>query len=154
MAGEYPRAGVMDSRTRRWRGLRPVERRIATRVREGRFQGVLAGATAASAILNGVESLYSHYKTNLRYRAQWISSFSLRHSWPQESPRSSAVGAARYALASLSLLAVASGGVGLFYHARGVARRPGGMKQPVYSLRNGPPVFAPLLYWSADSSCC
>jgi hypothetical protein len=24
------------------------------------------------AILNGVESLYSHYKTNLRYRAQWI----------------------------------------------------------------------------------
>ena len=38
-------------------GLRRRERLLATRVREGRFQGMLAGATAVSATLNGFEAL-------------------------------------------------------------------------------------------------
>ena len=133
-----------------WKLLPRAERlrggRFATRVREGRFRGVLAGATAVSAALNGFEALYSHYRTNFRSRAQWIPVVL--------APPLAAAGVlavfsdrgARYALAPLSAVAVVAGGVGLFYHARGVARRPGGASQPIYNLTYGPPVFAPLLF--------
>ncbi len=119
---------------------------LATNVREGRFQSMLAGATAVSAALNGSEALYSHYKTNFRYRAQWIP---VAIAPPLVAAGVAAVfsdRAARYALAPLSAVAVAAGSVGVFYHARGVARRPGGMGHPVYNLTYGPPVFAPLLF--------
>ncbi len=121
-------------------------RPFARRIREGRFQGMLAGATAVSAALNGFEALYSHYKTNFRYRAQWIP---VAIAPPLVAAGVAAVfsdRAARYALAPLSAAAIAAGSVGVFYHSRGVARRPGGMGHPVYNLTYGPPVFAPLLF--------
>ena len=46
----------------------------------------------------------------------------------------------------MSMLAIADGGVGFFYHARGVLRRPGGLKKPLYNMLYGPPIFAPLLF--------
>jgi hypothetical protein len=49
-------------------------------------------------------------------------------------------------LPALSALAILDGGVGFFYHARGVLRRPGGMKKPIYNIIYGPPIFAPLLF--------
>jgi hypothetical protein len=36
--------------------------------------------------------------------------------------------------------------VGFGYHARGVVRRPGGLKKPIYNIIYGPPLFAPLLF--------
>ena len=53
---------------------------------------------------------------------------------------------ARTWLPGLSLLAMVNGGVGFFYHMRGVLRRPGGLKQLPYNLLYGPPAFAPLLF--------
>jgi hypothetical protein len=38
-----------------------------------------------------------------------------------------------------------NGLVGEYYHARGVARRPGGFKQASYNLAMGPPIMAPGL---------
>ena len=35
---------------------------------------------------------------------------------------------------------------GFYYHARGVVRRPGGLKKPLYNIIYGPPIFAPLLF--------
>ena len=46
----------------------------------------------------------------------------------------------------VSLLALLDGAVGTFYHVRGMLRRPGGLKYPLYNLMYGPPVFAPLLF--------
>jgi hypothetical protein len=46
----------------------------------------------------------------------------------------------------MSLLAMADGGIGFFYHARGVLRRPGGTKHWAYNILYGPPIFAPLLF--------
>ena len=46
----------------------------------------------------------------------------------------------------MSALAILDGGVGFFYHARGVLRRPGGLKKPLYNIVYGPPIFAPLLF--------
>ncbi len=119
---------------------------IEHEVREGRFQQILAGATAVAGLLNGLESLYPHYKNRFRYKVQWTPVLL--------SPLIivAGVGAvfsralARTLLPLASALALLDGAVGFFYHARGVARRPGGMKAPVYNLFYGPPIFAPLLY--------
>ena len=40
-------------------------------IREGRFQKHLAVATILSAFFSGFEALYSHYKNNFKYKAQW-----------------------------------------------------------------------------------
>ena len=115
-------------------------------VREGRFQKQLAVATAISAFFSGFEAWYSHYKNNFRYKAQWtpviiapllmaagfgaVKSKRVAHTW----------------LPALSAVAGVDGAVGFFYHARGVMRRPGGLKKPIYNIIYGPPIFAPLLF--------
>ncbi len=115
-------------------------------LREGRFQKQMAVATAVSAFFSGVEAWYSHYKNNFRYTAQWtpviatpllmaagagaVKSARVAHTW----------------LPAVSAVAMADGAVGFFYHARGVLRRPGGMKRPIYNIIYGPPLFAPLLF--------
>lgn len=115
-------------------------------VREGRFQKQMAIAAAISASFSGFEAWYSHYKNHFRYKAQWtpvliapmlmaagigaVKSPRVAHTW----------------LPALSTVAIADGAVGFGYHVRGIVRRPGGMKKPIYNLIYGPPIFAPLLF--------
>lgn len=115
-------------------------------IREGRFQKHLAAATAAASLFSGFEALYSHYKTNFRYKMQWTPVIL--------APILTAAGiagvfnrrAAKTLLPIVSLLAIADGTLGFYYHARGILRRPGGLKKPLYNLVYGPPIFAPLLF--------
>jgi hypothetical protein len=115
-------------------------------VREGRFQRGLAIATAISAFFSGFESLYSHYKNNFTYQIEWVPILltpvimvaGIATVWSRTM--------ARTLLPLSSALAVISGAIGFFYHARGLIRRPGGLKLPLYNLLYGPPIFAPLLY--------
>ncbi|MEP7097681.1 MAG: hypothetical protein ABI748_08460 [Dokdonella sp.] len=118
-------------------------------VREGRFQKQMAIATVISASFSGFEAWYSHYKNNFRYKAQWtpvlvapmlmaagigaVKSARVAHTW----------------LPALSVVAIADGAVGFGYHVRGVLRRPGGLKKPIYNILYGPPLFAPLLFAGA-----
>lgn len=118
-------------------------------LREGRFQKHMAAAAAVSAFFSGFEALYSHYKNSFRYKMQWtpviiapglvaaavaaIKSRKAAHTW----------------LPAMSALAIADGSLGFYYHARGVARRPGGLKMPLYNIMYGPPIFAPLLFASS-----
>ena len=115
-------------------------------VREGRFQKQMAIATVIAAFFSGFEAWYSHYKNNFRYKAQWtpviiapmlmtaglaaVKSRRAAHTW----------------LPAISAVAIADGTVGFGYHARGVLRRPGGLKKPIYNIIYGPPLFAPLLF--------
>ncbi len=115
-------------------------------LREGRFQRHMAAATAIAAFFSGFEAWYSHYKSGFRYKAQWtpvviapalmlsavlaIKSRKAAHTW----------------LPAMSALALGDGLVGFVYHARWVARRPGGLKMPLYNIMYGPPIFAPLLF--------
>ncbi|MDR5728611.1 MAG: hypothetical protein RB191_14410 [Terriglobia bacterium] len=115
-------------------------------LREGKFQKHMALATAFAAFFSGFEAFYSHYKNNFRYKAQWtpvvlspmliaacIAAMRNRkpaHTW----------------LPALSAAAVVDGGVGFFYHARGIFRRPGGRKHLLYNVLYGPPILAPLLF--------
>ncbi|MFZ0817943.1 MAG: hypothetical protein WAM78_20630 [Candidatus Sulfotelmatobacter sp.] len=115
-------------------------------LREGRFQRHLSVATAAAAFFSGIEALYSHYKNNFKYKAQWspivIASILIGTAiGAVRSPR-----VAKKLLPAVSALAIADGAAGFYYHARGVARRPGGLKHPVYNVMYGPPIFAPLLF--------
>lgn len=112
----------------------------------GEYQKHLCVATAASAFLSGFEALYSHYKNNFRFKAQWTPvvlapALMVAAIWAIKSPR-----AARTALPVLSAAAVINGGIGFYYHARGVVRRPGGLKKAFYNVTYGPPIFAPLLF--------
>ena len=132
-----------------WIDMRPaaVRTRSWTQdIREGRFQKHLAASTAAWSFFSGVEALYSHYKNNFRYTAQWtpvvIAPLLMGAALGAvKSPR-----LARTLLPAVSLLAMADGAAGFFYHARGVVRRPGGLALPLYNVMYGPPIFAPLLF--------
>jgi hypothetical protein len=128
------------------RGLIKEEHVVAQDVREGRFQRALAIAAAMSAFFSGVESLYSHYKNDFAYRVQWtpiimtplLMFAGFGAVWSRT--------IARTLLPIASVLAMINGGVGFFFHARGVLRRPAGLKAPLYNIMYGPPVFAPLLF--------
>jgi hypothetical protein len=131
------------------RAVAKQELTFAQRVREGRFQRMLAVVTALSALFSGVEALYSHYKNNFSYRVQWspvvtallLIIASIATIWSRT--------VARTLLPITSLLAFINGVIGFFYHARGVMRRPGGLKKPFYNIMYGPPIFAPLLFSAA-----
>jgi hypothetical protein len=118
-------------------------------VREGRFQKQLSLSTAVAAFFSGFEALYSHYKNNFKYKVQWspiviagvLVGVALGAIWK---PR-----VAKRLLPAASMLAIADGTVGFYYHARGVARRPGGSKHLLYNIMYGPPVLAPLLFAAA-----
>ncbi len=149
--------GLMASYLRREEDLHTVGGRVEswleegssnwrTQLRYGRFQKHLSAVTVLWAFFSGFEALYSHYKTNFRYRAQWTPVVL--------TPvlMAAGVGAiksrrmANTALPAVSALALADGAAGFYYHARGIVRRPGGVKKPLYNIVYGPPIFAPLLF--------
>jgi hypothetical protein len=115
-------------------------------LRYGRFQKHLSALTILWAFFSGFEALYSHYKTNFRYKAQWTP---VLLTPVLVAAAAGAIKNRRIAntlLPAVSALALADGAVGFFYHARGIARRPGGLKKPLYNTLYGPPIFAPLLF--------
>lgn len=118
-------------------------------IREGRFQKQVAIVTGVSALLSGFEAYYSHYKNNFRYWVQWtpIVLAPMLAAAAFASVRSRKVAAT--ALPALSALATVDAGVGFYFHARGVVRRPGGLKHWLYNIIYGPPIFAPLLFGAA-----
>jgi hypothetical protein len=115
-------------------------------LRYGRFQKHLSALTALWAFFSGFEALYSHYKTNFRYKAQWTPVLLTPLLMAAAAGAVKSARVARTALPIASALALADGGIGFCYHARGIARRPGGMKKPLFNTLYGPPIFAPLLF--------
>lgn len=120
-------------------------------IREGRFQQHMLVATALSAILSGSEAWYSHYKNNFRYASQWLPVvlaplLAMASIAATQNPK-----LAKTAVPALSATAIAVSVIGFYYHARGILRRPGGMKHLPYNIMYGPPIFAPLLFGAAGS---
>jgi hypothetical protein len=111
--------------------------------RRGRAQKLLAGATAAGALPLGAEIYVNHYSGSFGNKWMWTPVLL--------SPALTAAGvagvvserAARTVLPALSLVFVLDGLAGLFFHARGISRKPGGLKEPTYNLVMGPPALAP-----------
>lgn len=124
----------------------PANTALAAGLREGRFQRHLATATMAATFCSGAEALYSHYKNDFRYAAQWAPIVVTPLLIGSAGAALVSARAARTWLPAMSALAVAAGGAGFFYHARGITRRSGGLSKPVYNVLYGPPPFAPLLF--------
>jgi hypothetical protein len=129
------------------RGVSKEGLTLEQHVREGRFQKHLAAVAGVSALLSSAEALYSHYENNFTYRKlQWsplllgplltVAGFAAIPSKRM----------ARTLLPAASALALLDGSIGFYVHARGVLRRPGGTKLPLYNIMYGPPIFAPLLF--------
>lgn len=115
-------------------------------LRQGRFQRHLSLITMLWAFFSGFEALYSHYKSNFRYKAQWTP---VLLTPALMAAAAGAIGSRRIAntwLPAVSSLALANGAAGFYYHARGIVRRPGGLTKPLYNTLYGPPIFAPLLF--------
>ena len=124
----------------------PAKTGWRTDLHDGRFQKHLSALTAVWAFFSGFEALYSHYKSNFRYKAQWTPVLLTPLLMASAAGAIKSRRMAQTALPITSALALANGAVGFFYHARGIARRPGGLKKPLYNTLYGPPIFAPLLF--------
>lgn len=115
-------------------------------IAQGRFQKHLCVITIAWAFFSGFEALYSHYKSAFRMKVQWspvviapvLIAAATAAIWSRR--------AAKIFLPAASMLALADGAAGFYYHARGIVRRPGGTQKIGYNILYGPPVFAPLLF--------
>jgi hypothetical protein len=117
-----------------------------TDLRHGRFQKHLSALTVMWAFFSGFEALYSHYKSNFGYKVQWSPVLLTPLMMAAAAGAIKSRKLANTALPAASALALADGAIGFFYHVRGIAKRSGGMKKPLYNILYGPPIFAPLLF--------
>ncbi|MBV8812542.1 MAG: hypothetical protein JO033_28045 [Acidobacteriaceae bacterium] len=115
-------------------------------LREGRFQRHLCLVTAAWTFFSGIEAWYSHYKSRFRIWAQWTPVILAPIQLAACIGGFYSERVANRVLPVTSTLAMVNGGVGFFYHARGIVRRPGHTRHWLYNILYGPPIFAPLLF--------
>lgn len=112
-------------------------------VRRGRMQRTLAFSTAISALPLGIEIYFEHFRGSFGDKWMWTPVFL--------SPALTAAGlaavrserVARTWLPALSILYCLDGVVGVVTHVRGVARKPGGFREPLFNIVMGPPLLAP-----------
>ena len=117
--------------------------RILRDYRRGRMKRLLSAATAVSALPLGVEIYVNHYGGSFGNKWMWTPVVL--------SPALAAAGVAGYAseraartvLPAVSGVFFADGLAGLFFHLRGAARKPGGLREATYNLVMGPPALAP-----------
>ena len=117
--------------------------RMLADFRAGRTQRMLSAATAATALPLGLEIYLEHYAGSFGNRWMWTPVVL--------SPVLTAAGvagvrserAARTVLPAVAAIYAADGFGGLYFHLRGIARKPGGFKEPTYNVIMGPPLLAP-----------
>ena len=117
--------------------------KIVRNFRRGRSQRLLSAATAAAALPLGLEIYTNHYSGSFGNRWMWTPVVL--------SPALAAAGvagvvsarAAKTVLPAISVVYFADGVLGTYFHLRGAARKPGGLKEATYNLVMGPPALAP-----------
>lgn len=117
--------------------------RVTENLRHGRAQRLLSAATAASALPLGAEIYVNHYGGSFGNRWMWTPVLL--------APGLSAAGlaavmserAARTVLPAMSAVFMLDGLAGVYFHLRGIARKPGGFREASYNLVMGPPALAP-----------
>ena len=119
--------------------------RMVRNVEHGRFERSLSGLTAASALVTGVEIYLEHYKASFGDKWMWSP---IVLTPPLVAAGIGGVFSRRCAKTVLPVAAglyTANGLLGEYFHARGVARKPGGWSLASYNLPMGPPISAPGL---------
>jgi hypothetical protein len=112
-------------------------------VRSGRMQRTLCGVTAFGALPLGIEIYFEHFRGSFGDKWMWTPialspALTVAAIAGVRSER-----AARTWVPALSALYCADGAVGVITHVRGVARKPGGFREPLFNVVMGPPLLAP-----------
>ena len=121
-----------------------IDRAFAN-VAHGRFERALSGLTAVAAAVTTAEIYMEHYKASFGNKWMWSP---IIVTPPVMVAGIAGVFSKKWAKTVLpvtALLYTADGLAGEYFHARGVARRPGGWKLASYNLPMGPPISAPGL---------
>jgi hypothetical protein len=119
--------------------------RFLRNVEHGRFERSLSALTAAAAAVTTAEIYFEHYRASFGDKWMWspivvtppvivAGIMGVRSEWW-----------AKTVLPVASLIYTANGLLGEYFHARGVARRPGGWRLASYNVPMGPPIAAPGL---------
>lgn len=115
-------------------------------IREGRFQRWLSLIAGLSAALSGLEVTYEHYRGSYSRRVMYtpvILSVTLTGAGIAGFVNKRA---AKHFLRVISIITLADGMIGFYFHIRGIQRKPGGWRLPITNMIMGPPIFAPLLF--------
>jgi hypothetical protein len=119
--------------------------RMVRNIAHGRFERSLSGLTAVSALVTGTEIYLEHYKASFGDKWMWTP---VLLTPPVVVAGVGGVFSRRWAKTVLpvaSALFAANGLLGEYFHARGVARKPGGWRLASYNVPMGPPIAAPGL---------
>ncbi len=119
--------------------------RAFSEVAHGRFERSLSGLTAVAAAVTTAEIYLEHYKASFGNKWMWspilvtppVMVSGIMGIWSKRW--------AKTALPMTALIYTADGLLGEYFHARGVARKPGGWAMASYNLPMGPPISAPGL---------
>ena len=118
---------------------------IEHNVHHGRFQRLMALATAFFAALAGGEAFFEHLRGSFCQRIMWTPV------WISPMVVAAGIGAAldgriaRTVLPVTSTASLIDGLLGFYLHLREVNRMAGGLKNFWFNFTMGPPLFAPLL---------
>ncbi len=119
--------------------------RLLVNVEHGRFERSLSGLTAIAAVVTGAEVYLEHYKASFGNKVMWSP---ILVTPPLVIAGVGGVFSKRWAKTALPVTAAVFGLTGLigeYFHARGVARKPGGWAMASYNVPMGPPISAPGL---------
>ncbi len=117
--------------------------RMVRDVEHGRFERSLSGLTAVAALVTGTEVFVEHYKASFGNKIMWSP---ILVTPPLVVAGVGGVFSERWAKTALpvaSLVFALDGLAGEYFHARGVARKPGGWRMASYNVPMGPPIAAP-----------
>ena len=118
-------------------------RRALRNLRQGRMQRALSAATALSALPLGAEIYFEHFRGSFGDKWMWTP---VVLTPPLAAAGFAGVRSERVArtwLPALSALYALDGAIGVITHVRGVRRRPGGFREPLFNIVMGPPLLAP-----------
>ncbi len=119
--------------------------RMTTNIEHGRFEQSLSGLTAVAALITTAEVFFEHYKASFGNKWMWSP---ILVTPPVVVAGVAGVFSKRWAKTALPVTAgiyAANGLAGEYFHARGVARKPGGWALASYNVPMGPPIAAPGL---------
>jgi hypothetical protein len=114
-------------------------------VEHGRFERSLSGLTAFAAVVTTTEVYVEHYSASFGNKMMWSP---IVVTPPLVVAGIAGVFSRRWAKTALPVASAAyalTGLAGEYYHARGVARKPGGWRLWSYNVPMGPPIAAPGL---------
>jgi hypothetical protein len=120
--------------------------RILGEIETGRFEKMMSGLTAVGAAITAVEIWSEHDGASFGNKMMWLPIVIVPTAIPAGVAAIFSRRVAKTVLPLFSSLIVLNGLHGMFFHWRGIAQKPGGLRVNArYNVEMGPPALAPLL---------